>query len=277
MNNIHHNPHQEGFALLPVLVVVLVVLSIGSGVTIYQVQRHSQQEKEELVSRIEALEGQVEATSTPTLGEAEPTPSAEPTDALEPSPSPAVKAATTSVPAKTAPKSAEASVPQIVVEEYKKVFGRDPGISDIDYWKGQYRKYGWSREQLHANLVAASKREVERQDVDVLTAGGESEKARCERLALKAKSDYSSRELERIRNEAQELLRQYNEKAARLSEMSSDASQITLDNYPEYNRLYNEAQSLKAQIEAKRQQEKDLLTGGYGSLVYDRELSRCLN
>jgi len=47
----------------------------------------------------------------------------------------------------------EVNVPQIVVEEYRKVYGYDPSPDDIDHWKFLYRQYGWSREDLNKTMV----------------------------------------------------------------------------------------------------------------------------
>ncbi len=153
--------NQAGFTIISLIIAIASIVVIGGGsVAVYSVQKNHEAEKSSLRLELQLLQ---EQRTSPTQEPAEevqsdPSPSPTPDPTPTAAPKPVVKAATTAAPSP----SSEVPVPQLVVEEYKKALGRNPGLSDIDYWKAEYRKNGWTREQLRANILAEEKRGIER-------------------------------------------------------------------------------------------------------------------
>jgi len=148
---------QDGFALVPIIIVVAALLIIGGGGSaVYQIQKSNEEEKSVLKQELQALQEQdeVESGQEPTdeeKQEDEPSPTPSPT----PESHPEVKAATTSKPATNSSTINEPDVPLIVEQEFEKVYGRKPTLSESNNWKNKFRANDWSRSQLHDAIIVS--------------------------------------------------------------------------------------------------------------------------
>lgn len=142
----------EGLFVLPLLIAVGAILIIGgSGIVGTSYLARDRAEKAEPLLENETLQSVPEEDI-----DIEPSPSESPKAIIAPAPNAAVVAV------KPEPVEVEVPVPQIVVEEYTKALGKSPGLSDIDYWKAEYRANGWSRDELSANILTSHENGIER-------------------------------------------------------------------------------------------------------------------